>query len=83
MPTELPPNPLVRRAEWLPCERQLRRFEAAWQRGEAPTLADYLEGEGPFRDALLRELIHTDLEFRLKHGEASRAESTWVRYLSC
>jgi tetratricopeptide (TPR) repeat protein len=64
---------------WPPYERRLQEFEQAWQRGERPELADYLPaGEG--RRAALVEVVHTDLEFRLKAGEAARVETYLERY---
>jgi non-specific serine/threonine protein kinase/serine/threonine-protein kinase len=53
----------------------LERFEDAWQRGERPALSEYLPAEEPCRRAVLVELIHIDLERRLKAGEPRRLES--------
>src|SRR5207248_11350867 len=39
-----------------------------------PRIADYLHVEGHERGALLVELVHVDLEFRLKSGESARVE---------
>lgn len=62
-------------------ETCLERFEAAWQRGERPALDDFLVGgDGPPRRAQLLELVHTDLEYRLKAGEAARIEDYLHRY---
>jgi DNA-binding beta-propeller fold protein YncE len=58
----------------------VERFEAAWQRGEQPALADYLPAAGPERRAALAELVHVDLERRLKAGEALRVEEYLQRY---
>jgi tetratricopeptide (TPR) repeat protein len=60
----------------------LERFEDAWQRGERPVLEDYLKGvrEQAERCALLMELVHEDLEYRLKAGEAMRVERYLERY---
>lgn len=55
-------------------EGAIRQFEAAWTRGERPAITDALSGSGPARAKLLEELLHIDLEFRLKAGEAARAE---------
>jgi WD40 repeat protein/serine/threonine protein kinase len=51
------------------------RFEAAWQRGQRPALADYLPAEGPERRPVLVELVHVDLERRLKAGDWVRVEA--------
>jgi serine/threonine protein kinase/Tfp pilus assembly protein PilF len=56
------------------------RFEAAWQRGGPPQIDVYLPPAGPVRRAVLRELIHIDLEYRLKAGEAVRVEGYLERY---
>jgi serine/threonine protein kinase len=58
----------------------VERFEAAWQRGEQPALADYLPADGPERRAALPKLVHIDLERRLKAGEALRVEAYLQRY---
>src|SRR4051812_43623001 len=62
-------------SSWPRCEALLRAFEQAWSRGEAPSVADFLRADGPERRALLVELIHVDLEFRIKRGERVRVES--------
>jgi predicted ATPase/predicted Ser/Thr protein kinase len=63
---------------WSPCEALVKAFEDAWRRGDAPALADFVRADGPERQALLVELAHADLEFRLRAGEAVRVE----RYLA-
>jgi predicted ATPase len=55
-------------------EGQIKAFEASWRRGEAPGIDKYLRGEGSERSALLVELVHIDLEFRLKSGESVSVE---------
>src|SRR5947208_3176182 len=60
---------------WSVCEGLIKAFEEAWRRGQTPAVADYLRADGPERQALLIELVHVDLEFRLKSGEATRVES--------
>lgn len=61
-------------------ENCIARFEAAWQGGERPVLDDYLTGDGPSRRAQLVELVYTDLEYRLKAGQAARVEDYLRRY---
>src|SRR5262249_11477038 len=61
-------------------ERAISRFEAAWQQRPNPPLDEHLVGEGPARRDLLVELVHIDLEFRLKQGEAARVEDYLARY---
>jgi tetratricopeptide (TPR) repeat protein/tRNA A-37 threonylcarbamoyl transferase component Bud32 len=50
------------------------RFEAAWQQGQPPTIDDYLPPDQAQRQAVLVELIHVDLDWRLAGGEAPRVE---------
>ncbi len=61
-------------------EDVLEAFEAAWQGKAAPRLEDYLPGEGDERRAALVELVHVDLENRLKAGEAARVEEYLARF---
>jgi WD40 repeat protein len=58
----------------------LRLFEAAWQNGQRPDIDDYLHNPEAERRALLIELVHEDLEFRLRAGEPARVETYWHRY---
>jgi tetratricopeptide (TPR) repeat protein len=58
----------------LALEEQVDRFETAWREGRGPRLADFLPAEGIERRALLLELVHTDLECRLKAGGPARVE---------
>jgi WD40 repeat protein len=55
-------------------------FEEAWQRGQRPTIDDYLPREGALRWTALVELVHIDLEYRLKAGEPARVEDYLARY---
>ena len=59
-------------------EARIRQFERDWLAGRAPTLDAYLSATG--RDDLLLELVHVDLEFRLKAGEPVRAADYLARY---
>ncbi len=65
---------------WSLCEGLIKAFEDAWRRGQAPAIADYLRADGPERPALLIELVHADLEFRLKSGEPARVETYLAKY---
>jgi serine/threonine protein kinase len=72
---------LLPREVWARLERVLERFEDAWRRGERPHLDGYLAEAGPGeRQALLVELIHTDLHYRLEAGEPARLETYLERY---
>jgi serine/threonine protein kinase/Tfp pilus assembly protein PilF len=61
---------------WKHLEAILDDFKQAWQRGERPSLADFLDrAKGPAeQQALLVELVHEDLEERSKAAEAVRVE---------
>ncbi len=65
---------------WSFSDEQIEAFENAWRKGPAPSIDDFLRGEGSEQVALLVELVHVDLEFRLKAGEAARVESYLSRY---
>jgi serine/threonine-protein kinase len=66
---------------WGLLERLVERFEAAWQRGRRPDVEHYLrEVRAADRPALLVELAHVDLEYRLKAGDGARAEDYLGRY---
>jgi WD40 repeat protein/serine/threonine protein kinase/Flp pilus assembly protein TadD len=58
----------------------LERFTRAWQAGERPVLEDFLKASGGQRRLLLIELIHEDLELRLKSGEHVRVETYCQRF---
>ena len=60
--------------DWDRLQELIARFEAAWARGERPRIADYLPADEPHREAVLLELVHAELEFRLKAGESARVE---------
>jgi len=61
-------------------EASIEAFEHAWRTGLLPNIDDFLCADGRGRDELLLELVHVDLEFRLKAGESARVESYLVRY---
>jgi predicted Ser/Thr protein kinase len=57
------------------------RFNQLWQDGARPALDDYLAELGADRRlAVLAELVHVELEFRLKAGEPARVEEYLQRY---
>jgi eukaryotic-like serine/threonine-protein kinase len=58
----------------------VERFEDAWQHLAHPIIEDYLPEEPGRRLKALTELIHVELEGRLKAGEAVRVESFLERY---
>jgi WD40 repeat protein len=61
-------------------EEIVDRFEDAWRQGGRPAPEDYLPPDDSLRGAILRELVHVDLECRLKAGEDARAETYLERY---
>ncbi len=63
---------------WTKLEEIVDRFEAAWQRGERPSIAEFLHAGVADRRELLVELVHAELELRIKGGDAARVE----QYLS-
>src|SRR5215211_3293246 len=64
---------------WGEFEDVIRRFEDAWQGRARPEIVAYLP-TGPGRARLLAELVHVDLEYRLRAGEAARVEEYLARY---
>lgn len=64
-------------------DETVERFELSYLRGERPDLDDYLEGSGPLRLALLQELIHTDLEHRLRSDPEFKIEYYLQKYPEC
>src|SRR4051794_34108866 len=60
-------------------EDVIRRFEDAWQGRAQPEILAYLP-TGAGRTRLLTELVHVDLEYRLRAGEAARVEDYLTRY---
>src|SRR5262245_17910811 len=65
---------------WSRCEELIEAFEQAWRGESPPSIDHYLRGNGHEWDALLIELTHVDLEFRLKAGESVRVEVYLDRY---
>jgi serine/threonine protein kinase len=60
-------------------ENVIRQFEDAWHGRSRPEILTYLPA-GADRARLLVELVHVDLEFRLRAGEAARAEEYLARF---
>jgi WD40 repeat protein len=60
-------------AEWV--DQVADRFDAAWQSGPPPRIADFLaDTTGGLRFALLGELVKIDLEYRWRTGAAVKVE---------
>jgi tRNA A-37 threonylcarbamoyl transferase component Bud32/tetratricopeptide (TPR) repeat protein len=73
-------DPLLRLSSqaWDQVRSAVRKFESAWQErseGDEPKVKDFLDSDQPdTRLAMLAEMIHADVEFRLKRGEDVRLE---------
>src|SRR5262249_18462268 len=67
-------------ADWSALKDAVRRFEQAWRQEPRPRIDDYLPTGDPLRPRVLIELVHIDLELRLKAGEAARVEDYLARY---
>jgi tetratricopeptide (TPR) repeat protein/tRNA A-37 threonylcarbamoyl transferase component Bud32 len=66
---------------WNRLEDAIRQFEDAWRTGQRPAIDRFLAGPADIeRLALLVELVHADLEFRLKAGEPARVEEYLARH---
>ncbi len=63
-----------------PLEQIIERFEQAWQGGQRPDLENFLPPFGPQRRLLLVELVHIDIEFRVRAGEAAALADYLERY---
>jgi predicted ATPase len=58
----------------------VQRFENAWRQGPRPQIDDFLPSDLALRFRVLIELVHVDLELRLKAGETARVEDYLARY---
>jgi predicted ATPase len=58
----------------------VKRFEHAWRQTRRPAIDDYLPTGDSLRARALIELVHIDLELRLKAGESARVEEYLARY---
>ncbi len=65
---------------WSGCESLIRAFERAWRLDSPPAIEDYLVVNESLRGELLRELVHVDLELRVKAGQRTCVESYLERY---
>ncbi len=65
---------------WSQSEERIAAFEHAWRNGSEPNIDDFLDSNEFELDTLLVELLHVDLESRLKAGQTARVESYLSRY---
>src|SRR4051812_27496849 len=57
------------------------RFEAAWQAGQGPRIEDFLgAAAGSEREALLRELLRVEVEYRLARGDRPKVRDYESRF---
>lgn len=61
-------------------EAAVDRFEDAYTSGQRPTIDAYLPDQRGERQRVLVELVHVDLEYRLKQKEPVRVEEYLSRY---
>jgi serine/threonine protein kinase len=61
-------------------EQIVGEYESAWRSGQKPDLDSYLSAADVEPRTLLVELVHADLECRLKAGEPVRVESYFGKY---
>ncbi len=66
--------------DWSTLQEAVARFRAALRRGDRPSVEDYLPAEASRRAAFLAELVHEEIEHRLKAGEAVSAETYLERF---
>ena len=80
MPAESKPPIVPPLADWPALKDAVRRFENAWRERPRPPIAEHLPAENPLRQCVLIELVHIDLELRLKAGEPARVEDYVASY---
>ena len=72
---------LIGETAWAACESAIRAFENAWRTRDArPDVGAFAAPDAPHPTRLLVELVHVDLEFRLRAGEDARAEDYFARF---
>jgi len=74
------PNLTLDEGQWSECESVIRRFERAWRDSRRPDPASFVTPDSPHATRLLAELVHVDLEFRVRAGEAVRVEEYLDRF---
>jgi predicted ATPase len=70
----------ARAEDWSALKQAVHRFEQAWQQTPRPRIDDHLPADDRLRRVVLIELVHIDLELRLKAGDAARVEDYLARY---
>jgi hypothetical protein len=81
MPATDSATPSLSAEAWSHLEDAIHHFEDAWRAGQRPRIDELLaEVDETERRTSLLELVHIDLEFRLKAGEAARVEVYLAKY---
>src|SRR6516165_9424449 len=70
-----PPSQQMETVVWEKLESVIRNFEDALASGHGPRIDDYLDAAGVHRPLVLPELVHAELEYRLKQHEPVGLES--------
>jgi hypothetical protein len=65
---------------WADCESVIRRFENAWRANELPDISSFIPNDSPHVTRVVVELVHIDLEFRLRAGDYARTEDYLTRF---
>src|SRR5262245_11056615 len=66
--------------DWIAIKDAVKSFESAWRQATHPVIDDHLPIGDSLRRRVLIELVHIDLELRLKAGETARVEEYLARY---
>jgi serine/threonine-protein kinase len=80
MPLDPILDPHLDRRDWSELQRAVRSFRAALRRGERPEIEAYLPADGASRRMVLVELIHEELEFRIKAGASADPRAYLERF---
>src|SRR6516164_3882441 len=66
--------------DWSALKDAVTGFDNAWRAGQRPSIDSYLPANPALRSRTLIELVHIDLEQRLKAGDPARVEEYLGRY---
>ena len=80
MPLETRPISELDDRAWSELQRSVRRFRRALQCGEQPEIEAFATAGGAHRLKVLVELVHEELEFRIKAGEAAELRDYLERF---
>src|SRR4051794_17185858 len=80
MPPISEPVPPPLAEDWQALKDAIKRFERAWVASHRPEIKDHLPSSIRLRQRVLIELVHIDLELRLKAGEPARIEEYLVQF---